>query len=167
MLLSLNRIPPSPFSSCLYLVTLDLFSKLFIFYFIQKEKTKPISPGYMKERDFYDEVTKNTTDWPPYLLYQYPTAFLLARDITMDFIGLSNEAKLAALISSSGPSFQGNYGPISFGGSVSASGSYNHMQVLSTPNGVKVYIPGAQIIGYYCDVIPKFPNPYNSTEFSS
>ena len=50
----------------------------------------------MKEGDLYDEVTKSSTDWPPYLLYQYPTAFLLARDITMDFIGLSDKAKHAA-----------------------------------------------------------------------
>ena len=50
----------------------------------------------MKEGDLYDEVTKSSIDWPPYLLYQYPTAFLLARDITMDFIGLSDKAKHAA-----------------------------------------------------------------------
>lgn len=61
----------------------------------------------MKEEDFYNEVTKDSPDGPPYLLYQYPTAFLLAKDISMEFTGLS-------------------YGPINFGGSISASGSYNH-----------------------------------------
>lgn len=121
----------------------------------------------MNERDFYNEVTKESIDGPLYLLYQYPTAFLLAKEIVMDFTGLSDKAKQAALISSVGTLLKGSYGPISYGASISAAGSYNHMQVSSTVNGLTVHVPGAQIIGYYCDVIPKFPNTYNLTEFSS
>ncbi len=118
----------------------------------------------MSERDFYDEVTRGNS---PYQLYQFSTAFLLAKDITVDFSGLSDKAKQSALASSFGPSAQGSFGPISFEGSTSGSGSYNHMQASSTASGVKVYIPGAQIIGYYCDVVPKFPNTYNLTELTS
>lgn len=115
----------------------------------------------MKEIDFYNEVTRELPDGSPaYLLYQYPTAFLLAKDITMEFTSLSDNDKQAALMSSISDSLKGNYGPFSFGGSFSASGSYyyNHIQASLTANGLKVYIPGAQIIGYYCDIIPKFPN---------
>ena len=126
-----------------------------------------VSPGYMKEIDFYNEVTRESPDGSPtYMFYQYPTAFLLAKDITMDFTGLSDEDKQAALLSSFSYSLKGNYGPISFVGSFTASGSYNHIQASLIADGLKVFIPGAQIISYYCDIIPKFPNTYNSTEFS-
>ena len=118
----------------------------------------------MKEVDFYNEVTRDDPDGSPYLLYQYPTAFLLAKDVTMTFTGLSDEDIHTAILSSFGTSLKGSYGSISFDGSISESGS-NIMQASPTVDGLKVYIPGAQVIGYYCDVIPKFPNTYNSTEF--
>ena len=120
----------------------------------------------MKEADFYNEVTRDGPEGSPYLLYQYPTAFLLAKDIIMTFTGLSDKDIHAALLSSFGTSLKGSYGPISFDSSISESGTYNHniMQASPTVDGLKVYIPGAQVIGYYCDVIPKFPNTY---EFSS
>ena len=134
---------------------------------VQGKRDKPISPGYMKEEDFYKEVTKDSTYGPLYQLYQYPTAFLLAKDITMDFIGLSDETKHTALASSFGASLLGSYGPISFGDPIPASGSHSHMQASPTANGLKVYIPGAQIIGYYCDVVPKFPNTIDLNEIQS
>ena len=46
----------------------------------------------------------------------------------------------------------------------SASGSYSYgryqrtMQFESTATGLRVSIPGAQIIGYYTQVVPPFPN---------
>ena len=115
----------------------------------------------MKEADFYNEVTRDVPHGSPYLLYQYPTAFLLAKDIIMTFTGLSDKDVHAALLSSSGPSLKGSYGPISFDGSISESGSFNHIQA-SPMVGLKVYIPGAQVIGNYCDhdIIPKFPKTY-------
>ena len=111
----------------------------------------------MKEADFYNEVTRDVPEGSPYLLYQYPTAFLLAKDIIMTFTGLSDKDIHAALLSSFGTSFKGSYGPISFDGSISESGSFNHIQASPMVGGLKVYIPGAQVIGYYCDIIPKFP----------
>lgn len=77
----------------------------------------------------------------------------------MEFGGLDAKTKQKALTSSFGVSSKGSFGPISFGGSTSTSGSYSNMQASSTADGLKIDIPGAQLIGYYCDVVPKFPNP--------
>ena len=112
-----------------------------------------VSPGYMVEQKFYDEVMKNK-----YLLYQYPTAFLMAKEVTLEFSGLDASTKSTALSTSVGVAAKGSYGPITFGGSTSMSGSHSSMRASSTANGLKVEIPGAQLIGYYCDIVPKFPN---------
>lgn len=82
----------------------------------------------------------------------------------MEFSGLDAQSKQAALSASMGASGRGSYGPVSFGGSVSAAGKHEHTQASSTADGLKIDIPGAQIIGYYCDVVPKFPNPIKLEE---
>ena len=94
-----------------------------------------------------------------YLLYQYPTAFLLAKDVSMEFSGLDAQTKQTALTTSFGVAAKGGYGPFSFGGSSATSTSNSNMRASCTADGLKVEIPGAQLIGYYCDVVPKFPNP--------
>ena len=114
-----------------------------------------VSPGYMVEQEFHDEVVKNK-----YLLYQYPTAFLMAKEVTLEFSGLDASTKTSALSSSVGVAAKGNYGPFTFGGSTSTAGSHSSMKASSTANGLKVEIPGAQLIGYYCDIVPKFPDNY-------
>ncbi len=78
----------------------------------------------------------------------------------MEFSGLDAKTKQTALTASVSASVKGGWGPISFGGSTESSASYSHSQASSTADGLSVQIPGAQIIGYYCDVVPKFPDPY-------
>ena len=107
----------------------------------------------MSEKKFYKEITDEK-----YLLYQYSTAFLMAKEVTMEFSGLDASTKRSALSVSFGAAAKGNYGPFTFGGSTSTSGSHSSMKASSTANGLKIDIPGAQIIGYYCDIVPKFPD---------
>ena len=76
----------------------------------------------------------------------------------MEFSGLDASTKRSALSYSFGTAAKGSYGPFTFGGSTSISGSHSSMKASSTANGLKIDIPGAQIIGYYCDIVPKFPN---------
>ena len=77
----------------------------------------------------------------------------------MEFSGLDAKTKQTALSTSFGVSAKGGWGPFSFGGSTSTSASASNMRASSTADGLRIEIPGAQLIGYYCDVIPKFPNP--------
>ena len=123
---------------------------------LQQKTDSLVSPGFMPEKDFFNEI-KGTSGAFKYLLSQYPTAFLLAKDVSMEFSGLDASTKQSALTVSVGVSVKGGWGPVSFGGSTSASGSSSQMQASSTADGLKIDIPGAQIIGYYCDVVPKFP----------
>ena len=120
---------------------------------LQQRASTPVSPGPLLERSFQELGNDQ------YLLYQYPTAFLLAKDVTMEFSGLDADTKQSALSTSFGVSAKGGWGPFSFGGSSSTSTSSSNMRASSTADGLKIELPGAQIIGYYCDVVPKFPNP--------
>lgn len=120
---------------------------------IQQRESTPVSPGPMLEEDF------NNLNHSQYLLYQYPTAFLLAKDVTMEFSGLDANVKQQALSTSFGSSARGGWGPFGFKAGASGSTSSNNLRASSTADGLKIEIPGAQLIGYYCDVVPKFPNP--------
>ena len=106
----------------------------------------------MLEEDF------NNLNHSQYLLYQYPTAFLLAKDVAMEFSGLDANVKQQALSTSFGGSAKGGWGPFNFKAEASGSTSSNNLRASSTADGLKIEIPGAQLIGYYCDVVPKFPN---------
>ena len=90
-------------------------------------------------------------------LPEYTTGFLLAKDVSMRFRGVSNNATSHALQESASGTFSGGFGPFS----VSSSFSYGHVStkvhVSAQSNGLQIDIPGAQIIGYYTSVLPKFP----------
>lgn len=93
-----------------------------------------------------------------YQLPEYTTGFLLAKDISMHFQGIDTSAVSHAVQESASARLSGSYGPFS----ASASFSYGHessnLQVSSQADGLQIDIPGAQVIGYYTSVLPKFPN---------
>ena len=113
----------------------------------------------MQEEKFIEEVVNNKG--PHYLLPQYATGLLLARNVVIDF-GLHNAADSyhavrTATRASGGGGF--SIGFFSAGASFSygsSSGNYNS-KVETTATGVRVQIPGVQLIGYYTQIVPKFP----------
>ena len=132
---------------------------------LQQRDSIKVSPGPLIEKTFSE------LSYDQYMLFQYPTAFLLAKDVTMEFSGLDAKTKQSALSTSFGLSSKGNFGPFSFGSgpvklglSPSMSTSSNNMRASATADGLKIELPGAQIIGYYCDVVPKFPNPISELQ---
>ena len=131
-----------------------------------------------------------------YLMPEYVTAFLLARNIKLQFSGVdaNSASHLAQLIVGASRSssvqipldsllmgatdgasasmagsktFSGNYQMFTLYSSASLSAGYKKtsqtMTVDRTANGMILNIPGAQIIGYYTTVLPKFPTkqPHN------
>lgn len=92
-----------------------------------------------------------------YQLPEYTTAFLLAKDISLRFRGLHSSTISHTVESSASAQFSGSYGPFSASASYSQGHHSSHLKVSSLSDGLHIDIPGAQIIGYYTSVLPKFP----------
>ena len=110
----------------------------------------------MNEDDFIQELTDDT-----YLLPEYVTGLLLSRNINLEFLGVTASQSAHAVHTASRTSFSasGGFGPwkasMSYGRHKS---NYRRtFSAESTSNGLRITIPGAQIIGYYTQVMPKFP----------
>ncbi len=90
-------------------------------------------------------------------LPEYTTGFLLAKDVSMRFRGVSNNATSHALQESASGTFSGGFGPFSVSSSFSYGHVSNNVQVSSESDGLQITMPGAQVIGYYVSVLPEFP----------
>lgn len=129
---------------------------------LQRDAEAKVSPGPLPEADFIDTAGR-------FKLPQYVTGFLLARGIEMQFDGVNKESSrviMAASQVSSSTSYSGSggWGPFSFSGkseyasqSQSKIRSSASFQASSSATGLKIKIPGVQIIGYFTQVVNKFP----------
>ena len=108
------------------------------------------------------EITKEDET---YLLPEYVTGLLLSRNVNLEFRGISasQSARAVHRFSSYSYSARGGFGPWSarVSGGKTKSSSHRTFKMESTSNGLRVSIPGAQVIGYYTQVMPKFPVPMN------
>lgn len=92
-----------------------------------------------------------------YQLPEYTTGFLLAKDVSMSFRGVSSNVTSHAMQTSTSGSFSVGVGPFSASASSSYSHQSSHLRVSSLSDGLQIDIPGAQLIGYFTSVLPKFP----------
>ncbi len=88
---------------------------------------------------------------------EYITGFVLARGIKLQFSGV--DAKSASHLTQLmvGVSFSASYQMFTLAGSVGVNKMKQSVTADRTANGMIINIPGAQIIGYYTAVLPKFP----------
>ena len=91
-------------------------------------------------------------------LPEYTTGFLLAKEISMKFRGVDSSTSSHAVQESASASLSGGYGPFSAKASFSYGHQSSNLKVSSTSDGLQINIPGAQIIGYYTSVLPRFPD---------
>ena len=129
---------------------------------IQRDAEAKVSPGPLSETDFIERAGS-------FRLPQFVTGFLLARGIEMQFDGVNKDTSRVVMASSqvsSSTSYSGSggWGPFSFSGkSEYASQSQSRVrrsasfQASSSTTGLKIKIPGVQIIGYFTQVVNKFP----------
>ena len=93
-----------------------------------------------------------------YQLPEYTTGFLLAKDVSMTFRGLETSSNSHAMKLSVSGKLSIGWGPFTLGsGSLSSGKTSSSMKVSSQSDGLHIDVPGAQIIGYYTSVLPKFP----------
>ena len=116
-----------------------------------------MSPGTnFTEDSFIGKLSEDT-----YLLPEYVTGLLLSQNINLEFVGISASQSVHAVHSASSSSYSlsGGFGPwkasVSYGRS--SSNYQKTFKAESTSSGMRISIPGAQIIGYYTQVMPKFP----------
>ena len=112
-----------------------------------------ISPGPMTEKEFIDKL--NSKD--KYILPEFVHAFLLAKDIEIEFMGVDSEIENYALEKSVKGQLQGSLGCFSVSSS-SFDYSETGIEAESSVNGIKIKVPGSQIIGYFTTILPCFPH---------
>ena len=120
------------------------------------------APGkQISEKEFIAKITQESVI---YRLPEYVTSFLLARDVELEFDGSFNRNVYRNTVSCMTRSCPANYFyfstsiPIaSYSRSSGQTSKSSKSKVHRTANGMKIQIPGAQVIGYYTQKLPRFP----------
>ena len=86
-----------------------------------------------------------------------PVPSSLPKDISLEYRGVDATTVNQAIKASAAATSGAGYGPFKGSASMTASGEVSSVQAESTADGLRIKIPGAQIIGYYANIIPKFP----------
>ena len=118
------------------------------------------APGKsLSEKDFINAITveKGGPDDIIYRLPEYVTSFLLARDVELEFSNLNKETFRNTMSSVTQHAVTGNFLAFSANFAHTNAKSNTASKVHRTANGMKIVIPGAQVIGYYTQKLPKFP----------
>ena len=114
-----------------------------------------VSPGDIHPPKLFRDTIKNTT----YRLPLYPSSMLLATEIELTIDVPYVFHTLPTLIKLSyDPHVSGGFGPFSFGPLYRArAGNMMKFRVEVKESKIRLMIPGTQLIGYVCDVVPKHP----------
>ena len=123
------------------------------------QKNTYVSPGPLSEKGLKQAISGETDRL--YLLPEYVTSFLLGRDVRLEFSGLDASSISHAMQSMVGASFSGSYDMFSMSAAVGIGKTKQSVNADRTANGMIINIPGAQIIGYYTEVLPTFPRGQN------
>ena len=116
-----------------------------------------VSPGReFDEVQYYNKLTQSNGRYR-YKLPEYATSFLLARNIDLEFSGLDSSTSTYYMSQVTHKSHRGGFLFFHASHSETRSKQVSHVQASKTTDGLKIKIPGAQIIGYYTETLPKFP----------
>lgn len=121
-----------------------------------EQKNTYVSPGPQSELVLRDAIATGLNG-NLYLMTEYVTSFVLVRDVKLEFSGLDANSISHAMQMMAGGSLSGSYDMYSMGASVGIGKTKQSVTADRTANGMIINIPGAQIIGYYTDVLPRFP----------
>ena len=123
------------------------------------------SPGiHLSEAEFINAISGGEgPDDVSYRLPEFVTSFLLTKDVELEIISKSNklyQAFVGSSITSSSSDSQQKFFVAYSMSSSSQSREFGGAttKVHKTSTGMKIKIPGAQVIGYYTQKLPKFPS---------
>ena len=131
-----------------------------------QKKTTYVSPGPSTEKDLRDNIRGSRSNL--YLLPEYVTSFVLARDVKLQFSDVNANSVSRVMQMIAGGSFMGSVIfpvkgiPIELSQKFSTGIKKIKQSVTAhrTANGIIINIPGAQIIGYFTNVLPRFPRSH-------
>ena len=113
-----------------------------------------VSPGGVHPPELFRETIKNGT----YRLPLYPSSLLLATDIELTVDVPFIYHTLPTLIKLSyDPHITAGFGPFSFGSLHRARAGNMKFRVGIRDSKITITLPGTQLIGYVCDVVPQHP----------
>ena len=121
----------------------------------ETRKSTFVSPPPSSEEDLRKYINGERDNL--YLLPEYVTSFLLARNVKLQFSGLDSSSVSHAMQMMAGGSISGSYDMFSMSASVGIGKEKQSVTADRTANGMIINIPGAQVIGYYTQVMPQFP----------
>ena len=117
------------------------------------------SPGkHLSEKEFMDAITE--ADGPGKTIYRLPeyvTSFLLAKDVELEFSNMQRSSFRDTLSTFTHHSSHVSFFCFSASFSSTKSNYKSRSSVHRKANGMVIKMPGAQIIGYYTQKLPKFP----------
>ena len=138
------------------------FSCLQVQFDYETRKTAYVSPLPSTEQQLADSI--NGKDDNIYVMPEYVTSFLLSRNVKLQFSGLDSKTVSTAMQFVGGIS--AGVGVIGLPFSVNRRAEFHagvkHMTADRTVDGMVIHIPGAQLIGYYTQVMPQFPKLHDS-----
>ena len=117
-----------------------------------------MSPGPQPTPRFREVVSSGQ-----YLLPAFPASLLLATDIEISIPSYSLPRDMAddLLALSYDPLVSGRYGPFSFGRMYGDSNKVRKaikFQIDQSSRQLILRLPGAELMGYLCQIVPKFPS---------
>ena len=118
------------------------------------------APGKsLPEKDFIAAVNAGDggVDDIVYRLPEYVTSFLLARDTELEFSNLNRKAFRDTVSTFTKETHTTQYFFYKSTKTKTRSSHTSTSKVHRTANGMKIMIPGAQVIGYYTQKLPQFP----------
>ncbi len=115
-----------------------------------------VSPGPTTEKALRDAIG-GTDQGRSYLFPEYVSSFLLARNIKLEFSGVDANSVSHGMQMMAGGSLSASYDMFTLGASVGIGKTKQSVNADRTTNGMIISIPGAQVIGYYTNVLPRFP----------
>ena len=114
-----------------------------------------ISPGpFATDRQF---VTTAQDKRSNYHIPHYLTGLLLARNVDLEFSGMNRQSSYRFVATSLSTRSRFGWGPFSVSTSYNRNTQSSRFEATSTETGIRVRIPGVQLIGYYTQVTPEFP----------
>ena len=121
---------------------------------------KLYTPNYQVSPGPFDTDRKFVTaaqDRNNYHIPHYLTGLVLARNLNLEFSGMDRQSSYKFVATSLSTRSKFGWGPFSVSHSYNRNTQSSRFEATSTETGIRVKVPGVQLIGYYTQVTPKFP----------
>ena len=129
---------------------------------MQANRSTLVSPGPLSPpTSFQESLTNGTYEFP-----LYPSSLLLATNIKLNIRTPFPFYSLPTLLKmSSDDHIQGGFGPFRFGNLFPSRMGKIKFRAEVYNNELAITFPGTQLIGYLCDIVPKFPKEVESKRY--